>query len=312
LKSILLILAYSFLTVFVNAQVKDSSVPVKSDSAPVITKPIIADSSKVDSSFIKKDSAVSVGVITISSKPFDKRTVLYDNRFYNLFGKGEYKVEEFVSRERKDWLFYLVLGLLFFLAILRLSYLKYFNNLFRLFFRTTLRQSQVKDQLLQSQLSNLFFNIFFFVAAGVYLFLLVRYYDVAITANKWQELGTCVALVAILYMAKFAALKASGWVFGIKPAIETYTFIVFLVNKVLGVMLVPFIILLAFAASNINKVALTLSLLMIAGMFIYRFIRSYLPIQNEIKVSRFHFFLYLCAFEITPLLLIYKVLLKYF
>lgn len=247
-----------------------------------------------------------------STRPFDKRTALQSNRFFNLFGKGEYKVEEFASRERKDWLFYLILGLLFFLAILRLSYLKYFNNLFRLFFRTTLRQSQVKDQLVQSQLSNLFFNIFFFVAAGVYLFLLVRYYDVAITTDKWQELGTCVALVAILYMAKFAALKASGWVFGIKPAIETYTFIVFLVNKVLGVMLVPFIILLAFAANGINKVALTLSLLLIAGMFIYRFIRSYIPIQNEIKVSRFHFFLYLCAFEITPLLLIYKVLLKYF
>ncbi|MBI1782008.1 MAG: DUF4271 domain-containing protein [Sphingobacteriales bacterium] len=295
--------------VFAKAQVTDSALPLKRDSATVILRPAITDSLKIDSSSVKKDSVVT---ITSSTKPFDKRTIWRSNLFFNLLGKGENKVEEFARRERKDWLFYLIIGLLFFLAIIRLSYLKYFNNLFRLFFKTTLRQSQVKDQLVQSQLSNLFFNLFFFVGAGIYLFLLVRYYDVTITINKWEELGTCIALVAVLYMAKFVVLKASGWVFGIKPAVETYTFIVFLVNKVLGVMLVPFIILLAFAANGINKVALTLSLLLITGMFIYRFIRSYLPIQNEIKVSRFHFFLYLCAFEITPLLLIYKVLLKYF
>jgi hypothetical protein len=44
-------------------------------------------------------------------------------------------------------------------------------------------------------------------------------------------------------------------------------------------------------------------------LFIYRFIISYTPIRNEIKLNRFHFFIYLCAFEIAPLLLIYKVLL---
>ncbi|RTL57161.1 MAG: DUF4271 domain-containing protein [Sphingobacteriales bacterium] len=302
MKPILFIVLFSVVTVFTNAQVKDSAL--------VIVKPAIADSLKADSIFAKKDSVT--GVIPGSTRPFDKRTVLQSNLFFNLFGKGEYKIEEFASGERKDWLFYLMLALLFFLAILRISYHKYFNNLFRLFFRTTLRQSQVKEQLVQSQLSNLLFNIFFFIASGVYLFLLVRYYDISITSNKWRELGTCFALITILYTVKFAVLKASGWVFGIKPAIETYTFIVFLVNKVLGVLLIPFIILMAFAANNIAKIALTLSLLMIVSMFIYRFVRSYLPIQNDIKVSRFHFFLYLCAFEITPLLLIYKVLLKYF
>ncbi len=48
---------------------------------------------------------------------------------------------------------------------------------------------------------------------------------------------------------------------------------------------------------------------MLALTLAYRFIISYKPIRNEIKVSRFHFFVYLCAFEIAPLLLIYKVLL---
>ena len=290
----------------VKAQVANSPVTVKNDSIQVQIPTPAADTARVDTTITLKDSTVIHGV------EFDKRDVLKNNRFYHVLAKGQYKIEKFEMTERKDWLFYLILGILFFIGVLRLSYLKYFNNLFRLFFKTTLRQNQVREQLLQSQLSSMLFNLFFFIAAGTYLFLLVRYYDVAITAGKWEELLTCIGLVATLYMAKYSVLKATGWVFGIKPAIETYTFIVFLVNKVLGVLLLPFIVVLAFSKAPVVKVALTLSLLMIFGMFVYRFIRSYIPIQNDIKVSRFHFFLYLCAFEITPLLLIYKVLLSYF
>lgn len=259
-----------------------------------------------------KDSTTIIKAPVIISNQFDKRKVLGLNRFFDVFGKAQYKIEMFRLSQRKDWLFYLIVGILFFMAILRLSYLKYFNNLFRLFFKTTLRQNQLRDQLLQSQLSGLLFNLFFFIASGTYLFLLAHYYDISVTGEKWQQLGTCIGLLALLYMIKYAVLQATGWVFGIRGVVETYIFIVFLINKVLGLLLVPFIILIAFAGDIIVKVSLTLSLLMISGMFIYRFIRSYVPIQNDIKVSRFHFFLYLCAFEITPLLLIYKVLMKFF
>lgn len=310
MKLIAQILFFLSFTLVAQAQIADSAVPAQNDSGkPQIQTPAI-DTARIDTAITAKDSTDVVS--TVQGAKFDKREGFKNNRFYHVFTKGEYKIEKFASGQRKDWLFYLITGLLFFLAVLRLSYLKYFNNLFRLFFRTTLRQTQLRDQLLQSQLSSMLFNFFFFLSAGTYLFLLIRYYDVTITTGKWKELGICMGLVAVLYMTKYSVLKATGWVLGIKPAIETYTFIVFLVNKVLGVLLVPFIVLLAFASNSISKVALTLSLLMVMGMFVYRFIRSYLPIQNEIKVSRFHFFLYLCAFEITPLLLIYKVLLKYF
>lgn len=308
LKQSCLILLFLFQLIAARAQVNDS--------VAVITN-INADSGQiknplVDTLLQTKDSITTTKNPVIIANQFDKRNALSQNRFFDVFGRAEYKIEQFRLSQRKDWLFYLVAGILFFMAILRLSYLKYFNNLLRLFFKTTFRQNQLRDQLLQSQLSALLFNLFFFIAAGTYLFLLARHYDVSVTGGKWQQLAICIGLLGLLYIVKYAVLQASGWVFGIREAIETYIFIVFLINKVLGLLLVPFIILISFAPDNIVKVSLTLSLLMISGMFIYRFIRSYLPIQNDIKVSRFHFFLYLCAFEITPLLLIYKVLMKFF
>jgi hypothetical protein len=50
---------------------------------------------------------------------------------------------------------------------------------------------------------------------------------------------------------------------------------------------------------------------MVCLLYIYRFIAAYSALYKEIKISGLHFILYLCAFEIAPLLLIYKVLVTY-
>jgi hypothetical protein len=42
-----------------------------------------------------------------------------------------------------------------------------------------------------------------------------------------------------------------------------------------------------------------------------RFFRSYGLLQNQLKISRFHFMLYITGIEILPLLLIYKGLMVY-
>ena len=79
----------------------------------------------------------------------------------------------------------------------------------------------------------------------------------------------------------------------------------------MGVFLLPFVVMISFSCSLTNEILITFSLAMIILFYIYRFIVSFGPVRKEIKVNGFHFFLYLCAFEILPLLLIYKLLLGY-
>jgi hypothetical protein len=76
-----------------------------------------------------------------------------------------------------------------------------------------------------------------------------------------------------------------------------------------GIFLLPVLIMVAFPYQAFLPVIITLAFITLGLALAYRFIIAYKPIRNEIKVSRFHFFVYLCAFEIAPLLLIYKVLL---
>ncbi len=60
----------------------------------------------------------------------------------------------------QDWLVYLVAGVILLLGIIRSSYLKYFNDMFRAFFNPTLSQRQLKDQLSQSPFPNFLLNLF--------------------------------------------------------------------------------------------------------------------------------------------------------
>jgi hypothetical protein len=196
--------------------------------------------------------------------------------------------------------------------MLRQIFPKYFNDLFRLFFRTTIKQLQVREQLMQTPLPSLLLNIFFVVSAGLYISFLLQHTRLKPIDNFWLMSFYCMLGLSIIYFIKFLGLKLSGWLFNIREAADSYVFIVFVINKMIGLLLLPFLIMLAFSQDNIYSVSLTLSVVLIAGLLGYRFILAYATIRNQVKVNPFHFFLYFCAFEIAPLLLIYRGLLLFF
>ncbi|WP_164972723.1 DUF4271 domain-containing protein [Lacibacter luteus] len=229
----------------------------------------------------------------------------------NLFTKAEFQIEKEKQAEKRDWLFYYLLGIALMFGLLRLSYLRYFNDMFRVFFRTSLRVNQIREQLVQSGLQSLLFNSLFAIVAGAYVYLLIRFFNVSIQLPEVFIPLITAAVVAVLYIAKYLFLEFSGWLFSIKNAAGTYSFIVFLINKIIGILLLPFLFVIAFANRELAGVAITISLVIVGGLFLYRFLRAYSPVQSDVKVGRFHFFLFFLAFEVAPLMVIYKLVLGF-
>lgn len=206
-------------------------------------------------------------------------------------------------------LFYTILGALFLLAVLRLLFTKYFTDLFKAFFNPTLSRRQLREQLSQSPLPSLLLNIFFTISAGIYVFLILRHFNY-ITANRPLILIPLLILIfMIIYIVKFLFLRFTGWLFNYGEVVSGYIFTLYMVNKILGVGLLPFILVLAFCTSDIATVALNVSLVFIVLMFIYRYIRIFSSERNKIIFNKFHFFIYLCGFEIAPVLIIGKLVL---
>lgn len=268
-----------------------------------------------DTALPAKDTAQSLTATDTLEKVSIENTlpgfqaVLRDHPYYPFKGKPKILFLKEPDGTSSDALFYFLFGLLFYYAIIRLFFLKYLHNITTLFFRATMRQQQLREQLSQTPLPSLFLNILFISSAGMFLALVARYYALVPGMNLWLLWGYGAALVLAIYLGKFIILKVIGWIFNVGNATDTYIFVIFMVNKMVGIGLVPVLILMAFPYGSFLPVIITLAFIMLALALVYRFIISYKPIRNEIKVSRFHFFIYLCAFEIAPLLLIYKVLL---
>ena len=304
---LILLLDYSFAQTNVDSAINKKDSLTQIDSVKKDTSNIIKDSStihQVDSVIFKAPEIP--GSFYLSKK------ILAGNPYFNFLGKRQMQLMPEHKSSSKDYLFYLMLLLLLYFGLIKVLFEKYLNSLFQLFFRASLRKQQLREQLLQTPLPSLLLNVLFIVSAGLYASFLLRHYRVM----EHIEFPILFALSSVsfivLYAVKFASLKLAGWIFNRSNATDTYIFIVFLVNKMMGILLLPFSIIMSFSRSeNLNEVATTISLIMIAILFIYRFITGYKNIRNEIKLSIFHFFIYLCAFEITPVLLIYKVLLAY-
>lgn len=286
--------------------------------SPVTTSGTIVDSARAAAvtDSMRRDSLARVDSIKTPPRIEGRnligafRSLLAQHPYFSFFAKPVTYPAEKRQDEDRDMFFYVLLGLFFYFALVKVVFAKYLNNLLSIFLRVTLRQQQLREQLLQSPLPSLLLNIFFLLSAGLYASLLLSYYKYQAHPNFWVQTLYCVGILALIYVGKFMILKFTGWVFNLSRAMDTYIFIVFLVNKMLGILLLPFLVLIAFYTGQPQQVFVTLSLIMVVTLVVYRFIFSFGPIRSEIKVNPFHFFLYLCAFEIAPLLLIYKVLLS--
>lgn len=228
-----------------------------------------------------------------------------------LHSPALYMLIDYHQPQTKDELFYLMAGVIFIMAFIRLTFSKYFRNLFLLFFQTSIRQKQTRDQLLQDNLASLLMNFLFVISGGLYITLLVRYKNWTDISFWWLAAGAA-AVLLLVYLSKYLFLLFTGWVFNTKEAAGSYVFVVFLVNKVLGVLLIPFLLILAFAGPDLVNISITLSVGMICLLLGYRYWVSFLAIRNKLKVNALHFLLYLCAVELLPLALICKVLMNYF
>jgi hypothetical protein len=216
------------------------------------------------------------------------------------------------TADNKQSFFYLILFLFLALGITRSLYSRYFNTLFRVFFNTSLRQNQLTDQLEQAKMPSLIFNVFFVTTAGLYSYFLLHYFYASHEKLDWYVLFVCIAAMAIAYLVKYLSLKFTGWVSNYTAEADTYIFIIFLLNKVIGIFLLPIITLMAFSTYQIASYAMLISFIFIAILFIIRFFRSYSLLQNRLKISGFHFFLYIIALEVLPIALIYKAVVLYF
>ena len=249
------------------------------------------------------NSIIKVTVPSVADK------IAGNNKLINLANSSVSLISKEKQYEGKELLFYLLASLVLITAIFKVFYARYFNTVFRVYFNTSLRQNQLTEILVQAKLPSLIFNILFFITTSIYTWQVLSFYH-WIGETLGFLLPFIILGIAVIYITKFIVIKFLGWLSGNREAANSYIFIIFLINKIVGILFIPFIILLAFSPIGWHSIIILLSFFCFGLAFLSRYIRSYDLLKNKLIVSRLHFILGILAFEILPILILSKSALK--
>ncbi len=265
------------------------------------------DSSQNDSAFLQlRNNSVSGTDIKSLSWQEDKAfRDLFLLSFSSSKLKPVFRPEEKRNIKSKDELFYTLLGLIYFLAFIKVAFPKEFKTYFKAFFQASFREKQARESLIQNSIPSLLLNLFFVLSAGLLITIIALQQQFA-QADFLKLFLYCIVIIAIFYLFKFLIIRLSGLLFRVKNAARNYIFVSSLTNKIFSVLVMPFLLLLAFAPIVTAEVLSTLitSLFILIQLYSYALLFSF--VQRNLKVNLLSFFIYLCIVEVLPMIILYK------
>lgn len=148
--------------------------------------------------------------------------------------------------------------------------------------------------------------VHFLLNAGLFTFLIVRVFEPE-RYNNFGVLALCMALTAGFFLSKHAFLRALAWLYPLGKDVDRYHFLIVIFNCVLGLFLLPFNWILAYAQPEYTDFLAFWTLGLVGIFYLYRLFRAFRIASKFLIHHTFHFLLYLCTVEIAPLLLLYKM-----
>lgn len=225
--------------------------------------------------------------------------------------RGALYVDSPHEHSPKELVFYLLLFITTILAFVLFYFDDYFVLFLRSFSQPSIRFNQTKENISRGYIPSFLLNMIFVFCTGLLAALYVEHYWHRF--NVFQIFVFFSLLITLLYLLKFFILKITGYLLNNHSVTNTYIYIIFLVNRYIGLILLALLWLVAFNRSIVVVnhhipvyywiVGISISLLMV-----YRYLTTFLLIKDKVKITLLHFFLYLCAVEVIPLLVAYKLI----
>jgi hypothetical protein len=263
------------------------------------------DFSYIDTSFRFKD---------IINLPQLQRSDTSRPQYETLYSEHQLKPENSLpvamSRDTPDWLFFILLLIIALLTWLKVFYRKNVLQIFEAFFSNVVANQIVGDENILVQRASVLLTITFNLAAALLLYLLSEIYDwpVPYAGSGFSKFIIFALVISCAYTLKFIILKLAGFLFRIEKAIATYIFNIFIINNVLGILLILLVIGIAYLPTATTSYLIPAAAMFVCFAYLYRFLRGPVIGFSYNSYSNLYLFLYLCALEIAPLLIIIKLI----
>lgn len=152
------------------------------------------------------------------------------------------------------------------------------------------------------------FYALFMVNAGLFLYLISRYFGFPVHPNSWVALGYCAAAVVALFLGKHLLLGILSYIFPIDKEVRLYNFTIIIFSIMLGVFFMAANMLIAYSPEHFTKYIIYVSFAFIAALYLFRALRGLFIGNRFLAFNKFHFLLYICTVEIAPVLVLARLI----
>ncbi|MBK9637512.1 MAG: DUF4271 domain-containing protein [Bacteroidetes bacterium] len=214
-----------------------------------------------------------------------------------------------LTNEIGDWFTISLIVLVALFTWFRFFYYRIFQQLYTAYYNLTTTNQIVRDESVLLQRASLILSIISYMLMGLFLYQISVFlnWGMGVLQGGLMRFVFLSLSVAIAYSVKMIILRFLSTVFDLEKPVALYIFNVFLMIMMIGLLLLPINILLAYGPSQYRQWILSIAVWIIALLFLYRLVRA-IGIWTGIPgFSLFYLFLYLCTFEIAPLLIIWKL-----
>ncbi len=213
-----------------------------------------------------------------------------------------------LRKHGQSWVLVVILCLVLGFAVLRIAYRNDINMLMNAFFdHRFLAQQTSAGGFFTSWPFMLLFVIFGFTI-GMYLYLIGSYLQLSYAFSGVQWYVILSLLIMGLLILKVYVLRFLGFVLMVQKAVRVYTSILFLSYFHAALLFLPLIV--AFSLSSSAYAVLFIYAGMAIALFItvFQAIRGAIHVLSHYPFSKLYLFIYFCALEICPMLVLIKVL----
>lgn len=219
-------------------------------------------------------------------------------------------VQQMAKPKSNAAVFVLLVVLLLALTYVKVAFGNDMQEMLQAFTNRNIAMQIFRTQSNDITFSSILLHFNFIIVFSMYVrFILVWKYHV-VSLERVSTILFFIFLFTFFYLGKLFTVKLLGWVFEVNEEAEEYIYHFSIVCKTLGLALIPTLFVFYAAPTVFFNFIFWLSNLFVAVFVIVFTLRGLSTGYKLMYRSAYHFFIYVCVVEISPIFLLFKLLTK--
>lgn len=216
--------------------------------------------------------------------------------------------EKSIGKNNSDWIVGVIILSLIIIASVRII----FNTYLKQLFNATIKYSTA-TRLFRERNFNLLhaafrLDVLFYLILSLFIYQNAYFFGITLgVTNPFLNYLICFCSIVAYFLAKRFVYMLIAVLTESKTETSEYLFNINIYNRVLGILLFPICLALAFIPLSDDKYLILIGLVLVSIVFLLNLSRGVrILFKKQFSIS--YLILYLCSLEILPLLVIYKII----